>query len=411
MKKGSRSLYIGMTAVVGQLMLGAGMVLAADAQTLNPADTARIAELEQKVNTLQNEITGMANRSSVNADVGVPLHGFGDVGYRHASKAVTGSTADRGFNVGTFSVYLSPQLGGNIKSLVELAFEVDSEGGLATDLERLQVGYLFGDAATVWVGRFHTPYGYWNTGFHHGAQIQTSILRPQFIDFEDKGGILPAHSIGLWSTGGYRLGAGKLNYDAYIANGNRLDVDAGGDGVLDFNAAKDDNNDKALGFNLAYDFDNRLEGLRLGIHGLRQEVAVYDTTAAVISRTMMNMLGGYAFYENNGWEGIAEYYRFNNKDLSGGTGSYTSWAGFAQLAYYTNSQWAPYLRTEKTALDQNDSYFSQQVSGRSYTRNALGLRYDLTPKAAIKLEVNHTSITDGIAANFNEVRAQYAFRF
>lgn len=411
MKKGNTYLRIGMAAVAGQLMLGSGLALAAGAQMLNPADAARIVELEQKVNTLQDEITSIASRSSVNTDVGVPLHGFGDVGYRHTSKAVTGGNADRGFTVGTFSVYLTPQFGGNVKSLVELAFEVDSEGGLATDLERLQVGYLFGDAVTVWAGRFHTPYGYWNTAFHHGAQIQTSILRPQFIDFEDKGGILPAHSVGLWSTGSYRLGTGKLNYNAYIANGNRIDVGAGGNGVLDFNAAKDDNNNKALGLNLAYDFGNSLEGLRLGIHGMRQEVAAYDSNAAVNSRTMMNMFGGYAFYENNGWEGIAEYYHFNNQDLSGGTGSHASWAGFAQLAYYTDSQWTPYLRTEKTALDQNDQYFSRQASGRSYTRNALGLRYDLNPKAAIKLEVNHTSMTDGVAADFNEVRAQYAFRF
>ena len=77
-------------------------------------------------------------------------------------------------------------------------------------MERAQLGYSFSDALTFWVGRFHTPYGYWNTAFHHGAQIQTSVTRPLFIDFEDKGGILRAHSLGLLAHGRVPAGPGKL---------------------------------------------------------------------------------------------------------------------------------------------------------------------------------------------------------
>ena len=108
--------------------------------------------------------------------IGAPLHGFVDVG------GVAGSDRKgkrRGFTVGNFDLYLSPELGDNVKTLIETNFEVDSQGGLGVDVERVQVGYAFGDYLTAWLGRFHTPFGVWNTAFHHGQQISTSVRRPR----------------------------------------------------------------------------------------------------------------------------------------------------------------------------------------------------------------------------------------
>ncbi|MFX6330640.1 hypothetical protein ABTF76_20520, partial [Acinetobacter baumannii] len=89
---------------------------------------------------------------------------------------------------------------------------------------------------------------YWNTAFHHGAQIQTAVLRPKFLEFEDGGGILPAHTVGLWGTGRLRLGDGRIEYDLYAGNGARI-IDgmsaAPGslprNGQLDINLFSDDN--------------------------------------------------------------------------------------------------------------------------------------------------------------------------
>jgi hypothetical protein len=88
----------------------------------------------------------------------------------------------------------------------------------------VQIGYTLNESATVWGGRIHTPYGYWNTSFHHGAQMQTSVLRPRYLDFEDKGGIWPAHIVGLWATVKTKVGTGKITYDAYAGNGSKLSV-------------------------------------------------------------------------------------------------------------------------------------------------------------------------------------------
>ncbi|HLA33442.1 MAG TPA: hypothetical protein VJ001_01095, partial [Rhodocyclaceae bacterium] len=170
----------------------------------------KIDELERQVTQLTS---GLSRRSD---DAGLPIHGFADVGLGRSSEDnLVAGRQRRGFNVGSFDLYMTPQFGDRVKTLIELIFEVN-DGELATDLERLQIGYAFNDAATVWLGRFHTPYGYWNTAFHHGAQIQTSVSRPVFLDFEDKGGILPSHTTGVWLNGGLPLGPGKLGYDGYI---------------------------------------------------------------------------------------------------------------------------------------------------------------------------------------------------
>lgn len=344
----------------------------------------------------------------------VPLHGFADIGYSHVSKDLSGDKPGRGFTLGSLDLFFTPQFGDRVKMLAELFFEFEETGEMVTEMERLQLGYAIGDRATAWVGRFHTPLGYWNTAYHHGAQIQTSLLRPKFMEFEDRGGIMPVHTTGLWATGKYGILQGALTYDVYAGNGSRILSDASLKGILDPNNTRDDNGNKAAGFNLGYEFGGSLEGLRLGVHGLRQEVGTYvGASSTPASRTMLKTVGGYMVYINNNWEGITEYYRFNNQDLSADTGSHRSWASFAQLGYFFSTGLTPYARVEKADLNQDDSYFSQQVSGRSYTRQALGIRYDLNTRAAIKFEINRTKQTDSppSAGSFNEARAQYAIRF
>lgn len=361
------------------------------------AQVQRIESVEQKVNALEES----AGKSRT--DIGIPVHGFADLGY---GKASTGAGANRanGFAIGTLSFYLTPQFTDRTKALIELAFEGNSaDGTIATDLERLQFGYTFNDKATLWLGRFHTPFGYWNTAYHHGAQIQTSVLRPKFIDFEDKGGIIPAHMMGMLANGIVSVGTGKIVYDAYLGNGSRIVDDA-----LDPNITRDDNSNKALGLNVGYKFAGALSGLQAGGHIATQQVNSY-AGSTLLNRTRVNMLGAYAVYEREPWEIIGELYSFRNKDLSGG-GTHASWAGFLQGGY-AFGDWLPYGRLEKTSLSKDDAYFVNQASGRSYSRYALGVRYELNESAVLKLEANRTRQPDIPAGDYNEAWFQYAIRF
>jgi hypothetical protein len=372
-------------------------VPAAPAAPLAPAQEARIQALERDVTQLA------ASRPSEVTVAGVPLHGFTDVDYERSGRP-TSDGRTSGFTLGNLDFYLTPTFG-RVKMLGELNFEVNDEGGLDTDLERVQLGYVVSDALTTWMGRFHTPYGYWNAAFHHGAQIQTSVTRPRFIDFEDKGGVLPAHTVGLWATGEQRLGAGRIVYDGYFANGSRIE-----DGTLDFNAHRDDNSNKAIGGNVGYRFSGALEGLLVGLHGLRENVTAYESGTAT-ARTRLAFTGGYFYLDRADWEGIGEYYRFRNRDLDTGN-THSSWAGFLQLGRTFAERWTPYYRWEKASLDASDPYFASQENGNSYQRHVVGLRYNLNPNTALKIEANRTREAFGDEdKTYTETRAQFAVRF
>lgn len=381
--------------------------------TKAPAELAptSVASAEQsaKIETLEKQVaqlgSGLASRSST--EDGLAVHGFADVGLRRSGENnPTFGRGKKGFNLGNFDLYLTPQFGNNIRSLIELNFEILDDGTVGTDLERLQVGYAFNDSLTTWMGRFHTPYGYWNTAFHHGGQIQTSVLRPRFLDFEDKGGILPAHTTGAWATGTFNLESSKFGYDAYVGNAQHID-----NGVLNMQMAGSDKFRAIGGFNAWYSPKN-LSALRLGLHGLRGNIE--ENASGNLTR--LNMFGGYGVFIDDNWEALAEYYRFNNTNETGvAPGSHQSTAWFTQLGYNLGKI-TPYGRLEKSRLDQADNYFNQQTNGRSYNRSVLGLRYDVDLKSAIKFELNHTNKKDltvgGVAEDgYNEAYIQYSIRF
>ncbi len=357
-----------------------------------------MARQEVRIESVAQQVSAVAAAGSRRgSDDGIALHGFADVG----AAATNGGPNKKGFGVGSMSFYLTPQFGDNVKTLLELIFEYDTEGGLATDLERVQLGYTFSDALTLWAGRFHTPYGYWNTAFHHGLQIQTSLRRPKFVDFEDKGGILPSHSVGLWATGGMRAGEGKWSWDLYAGNSPSIS-----ENVINMNNSGSRNHNLGSGANLGYSFGGALEGLKLGAHLLTARVV---DDADPVNTTKLGMTGAYAVYDTDKWEHIAEVYRFNNRDAAGG-GARKSTAGFAQFGYRT-PPWTSYVRFEKTSLDQGDGYFARQESGQSYNRQALGLRLDLNLKSAVKFEIARTKNTDRDLGQYSEFLAQYAIRF
>ena len=379
------------------------------------SSAAPAAETTQAIATQQKSVAELAQGSGARSgETGLPVHGFIDVGAGWSGKRDPARM--RGFNAGTLDLYLTPQFGNRVKSLIELAFEYDSEGGLAVDLERLQLGYTVSDSLTVWLGRFHTPFGIWNTWYHHGAQLQTSIFRPRMLDFEDRGGFLPDHSVGAWATGKTALGPGKITYDAYVTNGPSIR-----ERTLQFGGLTDNDAGKLVGFNLGYEPSGALNGLVVGVHGFGSNAATYDPSGAELSKTRLRMGGAYFGYDTEQWNAIGEYYRFANTDLGDGA-KHTSSAWFVQVGRSFGA-WTPYARHERAALDAGDRFFASQNAGRSYRRTSLGLRYGIDPRSAVKLEVSSTRESAAVlldenganapldAASYGRVALQYSIAF
>ncbi len=377
---------------------GSPATAAAPATEVAPATPASGAA-DERLASLESEVAEItAANAARHDDLGLPLHGFADVG---AGTRSPNNPDLHGADVGSLDFYLTPELGERTRSLFELNFKMSTTGALVTALERIQLGYQLADATTLWLGRFHTPYGYYNTAFHHGQQISTSLRRPKLVEFEASGGVLPAHTVGLWLAGANRMDMGRLTYDLYVGNAQRIVA-----GVIDTNNVGSPHGDAIYGGNLGF-LPQALDGFRVGVSAFTTKI---EDDLAPRNLTRVNNYGVYVVYDTDRWENMAEYYHFDNDDLSGSTGKHQSDMGYVQIAYRAGT-WIPYARYENADFDQTDNYFRAQRSGGSYYRTALGLRYELDWSSALKLEIAQTHETDRANEEYEEALVQYAIRF
>ena len=369
-------------------------VVAAAPAAPAPADAARLQAVEQQINQIET-----ANAARQGDDTGLAVHGFADVNIGNHNPF---HAYEKGASLNNFDLYLTPKLGGKWLSLFELNFEVDYLGNVGVDIERGQIGYQFSDAATVWVGRFHTPYGYVNTAFHHGVWLNDSLRRPSFLMFEDQGGVMPAHTVGAWLTGADRDDGGKILYDVFAGNGQRLIG-----GLIDMRSGGNDHGKLIYGGRLGYQWTSGpMEGLMVGVNALDSKIEDDQIPGDL---TDVRIAGTYAVYDTDTWEVLSEAYWFDNVDVYQNVGTHHSKAYFVQ-AGYRFPYFIPYVRYERAHLDQTDQYFAQQLTGFSYYRTAAGFRRDLNPKVAIKFEVANTHNTDPVAGPFSDFRAQMPVR-
>ncbi len=360
-----------------------------------PVDAARLQAVEQQLNQIET-----ANAARQGDDTGLPVHGFADINIGNHNPF---HAYEKGASLNNFDMYLAPKLGGKWLSLFEVNFEVDSSGTVGVDIERGQVGYQFSDAATVWVGRFHTPYGYVNTAFHHGVWLNDALRRPSFLMFEDQGGVMPAHTVGAWLTGADRGEGGKLLYDVFAGNGQQLI-----DGLIDMRSGGNDHGKLIFGGRLGYQWTSGpVEGLMVGVDAFDSKI---DDNQVPQSLVDVRVAGTYVVYDTDAWEVLSEAYWFDNVDVTQGEGAHRSKACFVQAGYRLPYM-IPYVRYERAHLDQTDQYFALQTTGASYYRTAAGLRRDLNPKVAVKFEVANTHYTDRTVGSFDEFLAQLAIRF
>jgi len=399
--------------------------------------TGKNAFVQQSaIDDLQNQISQLEQSVATKTQDGLPIHGFLDAGFSSSHgmnqaglpQILQTKMPDNGFFGGSIDLFLTPSYG-RIKSLAELVidYKTNYSANPGIDMERLQIGYAF-DNNTIWLGRFHTPFGYWNNAYHHGAELQPSLSRPQFLQFEDHDGVLPIHSTGGLLEGKMANSAGKLIYDVFIANGKSLQTD-GNNKQINFNPFTDTGARKAAGFRLAEDMES---GLQIGIHGYVDSLTSYTNgTSQKLAQSDVKMLGGYILYDTDTWSLLSEYYHFDNttkfNSVSGfdSAGTHKSNLGFLQVGYTINGNWFPYVRYEKAKLDQNDVYFAFQNGGFSYDRALVGLRYNFDSRSAFKIELSKTKLNSGTTlntvnsptaedysgANYKSIRADFSTSF
>ncbi len=309
--------------------------------------------------------------------------------------------AHTGFQSGEFDLFLSSKLSNHVSFVGEIVMGPDNTNVFGLDIERYQLTYKANRYFSVSAGRFHTSIGYYNTAYHHGNWFSTAEGRPIMYLFEDSGGILPVHMVGLTLSGEvpHTEGLG-LHWTAELGNGNSSNPFAS-NSVQNFYS---DRNYKAT--NLAfYAKPEFLPGVQLGgswYHdGLNPTQAENPLSVAEIRQSIES---AYIVYFSSNWEFMNEGVMLSNH-LTGSFAPYRSPMAYSQIARKFGI-YKPYFRYQYVRDNVNDPI---NILKGTYYGPSVGMRVDLFEYAAVKLQFNHLYQSSQLAGN--GLDAQLAFTF
>ncbi len=188
-------------------------------KTLEMEKSALLAQRSAEAGPPPEEQAGMSHSTPPRAESWGPrlrIRGFADVGWTTSS--LHGTT--NSFSLGQFNLFVTSRLSDKLSVLAEAVMEADSgTNQLGIELERMLLLYNLNDYLNLSLGRYHNSIAFYNTAYHHSAWLQTTTNRPFLFAFEDGGGILPIHNVGVSATGRIPSGVLGLHYVAEIGNG------------------------------------------------------------------------------------------------------------------------------------------------------------------------------------------------
>jgi hypothetical protein len=328
------------------------------------------------------------------------FHGFGEVSYVMNNR----KGRDNSFALGQTDLFVTSQLADNVDVLSEMVMEAGGEkedNRLEFQLERLQFSYRPRDYFNISAGRYHTAIGFYSTAYHHGTWFQTATGRPFIYAFEDLGGILPIHSVGVSVAGQIPSGSLGLRYIAEIGNGRHYST-IGDEPVLN---VIDDNDYKAVNLAL-HARPDWAPGWQFGVSAYHDKI-----TPAGLPRIDQTIIAGHVVWQKPRWEWLNEALCFRHKPLD--RPSTSALAAYTQMA----RQWGafrPYFRYQYFYADRNDlifSTFGQPGFGEAGLTHgpSVGLRYDFSDLAAVKFQFDH--YWQGGRASVNQITAQVGYTF
>jgi hypothetical protein len=299
------------------------------------------------------------------------------------------------FQAGEFDLFMTSKLSDHLSFLAEIVLGPDSTNVFGPDIERYSLTYRANRYFSASAGRFHTSIGYYNTAYHHGNWFSTAEGRPIMYLFEDSGGILPVHMVGLSFTGQVpntdQIG---LHWVAEVGNGLSSNSTVA-ESVQNFYS---DRNYKAT--NLAvYIKPQFLPGIQIGGSWYHDGL-----NPAGVPEVRQNIESAYVVYFSSDWEFLTEAVLLSNH-LEGTGESFRSPMAYTQLARKFGI-YRPYFRYQYVNDKYNDPV--NLLQGRYYGPS-VGVRVDFAEYAAFKLQFNHLYESRQLAGN--GLDAQIAFTF
>lgn len=276
-----------------------------------------------------------------------------------------------------------------------------------TELERLKLGVEIGENNFAWVGRFHVPSNFWMTAYHHGQYLQTSISKPGISQFEDFGGIIPAHSTGLLLDG---------NYVFDDSTGLKAAFSVGTSPVLDDGSMETfDILNPQPGHNLSYHFrftylPNFFENSKVGLIASFADINTEHSPLPSQSFDAIEQItvGMFVDWYWREWRLLSSVTHIMNRLYSSSRiidDEFTS--GFVQGEYELNQNWILFGRVEES-FSENGSAYLQLIPNFVESRQMIGARFEFLQQHALTLELAHL---ETVKENFGQVRVQWSAVF
>jgi len=375
----------------------------AQAPPLSPTEAMHLAHDQAPVPITQSEATQPVYPS-------LKISGFGDVDFSatnfHGTSSGFGAQTlvlpHSGFEEGQFTLHLSSALSPKVTVFGELTLTARNDAGTGTppaagfnaEVERVIIRYDLNDYFKLSFGRYHTPINYWNTAFHHGQWLQTSISRPEMTQFG--GSFIPVHFVGTLVEGEVPASGLNLNYNFGLGNGRAAVISRPGD-------FGDVNNNRAWLAN-AFIKPDKLYGLQVGGSVYHDEL---NPVVAPAAREWIQ--SAHLVWHKETPELIAEFANVTHKPIQG-TVTSNSQAFYVQTAYrlpFGQKLWKPYFRIEQIHVPKSDAIFRSVVP--TFTGTTIGLRYDISSFAAFKWEYRHYDRRDLPAINGAFIQTSFTF--
>jgi hypothetical protein len=299
------------------------------------------------------------------------------------------------FQAGEFDLFFTSKLSEHLSFLAEVVLGPDATNVFGPDIERYTLTYKANPYFSASAGRFHTSIGYYNTAYHHGNWFSTAEGRPIMYLFEDSGGILPVHMVGVSFTGAVpRSDKIGLHWVAEIGNGLSSNS-AVAESVQNFYS---DRNYKAT--NLAvYIQPQAIPGIQIGGSWYHDGL-----NPAGLPEVRQNIESAYIVYFNSDWEFLNEAVLLSNH-LMGTVRPFRSPMAYTQVARRFGI-YKPYFRYQYV----NDSLKDPvNLLLGEYYGPSVGIRIDFAEYAAFKLQYDHLFQSSQLPGN--GLNAQVAFTF
>ena len=286
--------------------------------------------------------------------------------------------AKSGFSEGQFVLHLNSALSSKVSFFGELSLTARRDAGTGTppatgfnvEVERSIIRFEQNDYFKVSFGRYHTPINYWNMTFHHGQWLQTTVSRPEMVEFG--GSFLPIHFVGALVEGAIPAGGLNLNYNLGLGNGRSSVISRSGDWG-------DVNNNRAW-LATVFTRPDHPYGLQIGASVYRDLITPLDATPV---REWIQ--SAHIVWTKENPEIIAEFANVAHQQVGTGFQS-NSQAWYVQAGYrlpWFEKLWKPYYRFEYIHIPGSDQLFRLVPSLAGST---VGVRYDISSFAALKFE-------------------------